>query len=150
VSGVQHLLFKIETLVTRCDPRQIAGLRVTSCASPRTVEILFASLGISGLKIGHVHSLASPFSGERSVLLKVDKGSQAGNLLIGNVKAWHALVWASIAHNCADLVSAHVLGDQLGARKVGSALSAASVAAMTKGAILPEKKAPALDQSRRV
>jgi hypothetical protein len=46
----------------------------------------------------------------------MDKGREAENLPLGKVKVRHALVGASIAHNGADLVSIHILGDQLGAR----------------------------------
>ena len=74
----------------------------------------------------------------------MDKGRQAGNLLIRKVEAWHALLRAAIAHHGADLVSIHILGHQLGARKIRPALSAAGIPAMTKGAILLKEGAPAL------
>jgi hypothetical protein len=55
---------------------------MAGCASPRTVEVLLASLDVPGLEIGGIDSLTSTFSPESSILLGVDKGHQSGNLLL--------------------------------------------------------------------
>ena len=87
-----------------------------------------------------------PFLRERIVLLGMDEGHQAGNLLIGiRSKRGMPFVGASIAHDGADLVSIYIRSHQLGPGEIRPGLSAARVAAMTKRAILPEKCA-SLDQ----
>jgi hypothetical protein len=84
------------------------------------------------------------------VLLGVDKGRQAGNLPIGKIEAWHALLRASLAYHGADLVAIDILGHHLGARKIRPALSAAGIPTVAKGAILLKDGASILDQSGRV
>src|SRR5580658_166147 len=150
VSGKQHLLFEFEAAVTRCDSGKIPGWRVAGCASSRAVEVLLPSFDVSGLEIGRIYPLASPFSSESVVLLSVDKGHQAGNLLLRKVKAAHALRGTAIAHHRADLVSVDILSHELGSREIRPAFSAASVTAVTKGAILPEQGPSALHQSQWV
>src|ERR1700722_19093946 len=148
--GIQHPHLEFETLVARSDPDKVASGGVAGCASPGTVEVLFAPVGASGLQIGDVHPFASAFLRERGVALGMNKGSQAGNLLGSYIKMWHALFGASTAHNSAYLVSAHIGGHQLGPCEIGPGFSAVRIAAMTEGAIFPEERAPTLDQSRRV
>src|SRR5258706_13049194 len=116
VFGVQHPLLKLQALMARCDPGEVAVWRVAGRASACTFEVSLSGFSISGLEVGDIHSLSSSRFRERSVLLCVDKGHQAGDLLIGKFKAWHALVRAPVAGNRADLVSVHILGNQLRAR----------------------------------
>ena len=61
VLGIQHLLLELEALVTRCNPGKIPRRRVAGCASSRAVEVLLAGLDVSGLEIGDIHALTSPF-----------------------------------------------------------------------------------------
>jgi hypothetical protein len=123
---------------------------VAGCASTGTLEVLFARFGIAGLQIGDIHPLASAFLRERDVALSVYKRRQAGNLLRSYIKVRHAFLRASTANNCADLASIHVGGHEAGAREIGAGFSAARIAAVTKGAIFPEERAPALDKGRRI
>src|ERR1700722_2796194 len=88
VFGIQHLLFEFEALVTRRYPGKISSWRVTGCASSRTVEILFPGLGIPGLEVGGIDSLASSFSREQVILLRVDKSHQASNLRLRKGERW--------------------------------------------------------------
>ena len=81
------------------------------------------------------------------ILLGVDESYQAGHLIIRAVKGRHALVGASVAHDRADLVPIDIGSHQFRAREIGPALSAAGVAAMTKGTILPEKPGACLHQT---
>src|SRR5437879_552583 len=150
VFGIHHLLFELEALVTRCNPGKIPSWRVAGCASARTLEVLLARLDVSGLEIGDIYPLAPSFFRGRFVLLGMDKGHETGNLPIRKFKAGHALLRTTIAHDCAYLVTASIGGHQFGPRKVRPGLSAASVAAMTKRAVAPEERVPALDQSRRI
>ena len=103
--GIQHLLFELKALVTQGNPGKIPGRRVTGSASARTLEVLLTRLGVSGLEIGDIYALTSPLFRGRFVLLGMDEGREAGNLLIGIVKAWHALFRAPIPYNEADLVT---------------------------------------------
>src|SRR5208282_3818393 len=139
VVRVQHLFLELEPLVSRCDSGKVPGWRVASGASPRTVEVLFTGLGVSSLEIGDIHALASAFVPQRVVLLGMDKGHQAGNLLIGVVETWHFRAGASIADNGANLVSTYIGSHQLGSRQIQPTLSTASITAMTKRAISPEQ-----------
>jgi hypothetical protein len=127
----------------------VAG-RASACA----IEILFAGLDVSGLEIRRVYALASTTSlastRKRLFLLRVDKRHQARNLLIGAVEGWHALIGAPTAHDRTDLVSVYIRSHQLRSREIGTALSAASIAAMTKGTILPKKSASSPHQFWRV
>ena len=148
--GIQHPHFEVKTLVTRCDPGKIASGRVAGCAPARTVEVLLARVGTSGLQIGDIHSLASALLRECYVALGVNEGGQAGNLLARNIKMRHAFLRAPAAHNRADLVSIHIGGHELGTGEIRPGFSAVRIAAVAKRAIFPEERAPALDQSRRV
>src|SRR5579864_547109 len=94
----------------RRDPGKIPGRRVASCTSSGAVEELFAGLNISGLEIADVDTFPSTFLSARVVLLSVDEGHQAGNLVIGTVKARHAFVRAPVAHYGSDVVSVYVRG----------------------------------------
>src|SRR5208282_5477261 len=113
VLGIKHPFFEREALVTRCDAGKIAGRRVTGRTPARAVEVLLAGSGISRLQVGDIDALASTFLRERVLLLGMDKGHQAGDLVIGQGKVRHALVGASVADNSADLVSVHIFGDEL-------------------------------------
>ena len=149
--GIQHLLFEFKALVTRCDPGKIAGGRVAGCASARAVEVLLAGLGVSGLQIGDIDSFASALLARAALFCWVwIKATRLAICWLGTIKARHAFVRASIAHDRADLVSIHIGGHELRAREIRPAFSAARVAAMAKRAILPEERASALDESRRV
>src|SRR5580692_274723 len=150
VFRIQHLFFEFEALVTRCDPRKIAARRMAGRAPPGAVKVPLPGFGVSGLEVGNIHSFTPTLFRGRSILLGVDEGRQAGNLPIRKIKAWHTPLRASITHDSANLVSTHVRSHHLGASQVRTAFSAASVAAMTKGTILPKKGAPALDQCWRV
>src|SRR5205807_3008751 len=105
VFRIQHLLLKLQAFETRRDAGEIADWRMAGAASARPFEISLTRLSIARLEVRGIHSLASTLLRERIVLLRMNEGHQTGNLLIGKFKAWHALVWASIARNRADLVS---------------------------------------------
>src|SRR6266702_8572199 len=97
--GIEHPLLELEALEPRCDPGKIAGRGMAFCAPARAFKVLLARFGVSGLEIGGIHALTSTGFCEHIISLRVDKGNKAGNLLIRTVKAGHALVWASIAHD---------------------------------------------------
>src|SRR5580658_840277 len=119
MSGIKHLLLKLEAAVTRCESRKITGRRMAGDASAAPLEELLAGLNVAGLKVRGIDTFSSanaPASAgarQRNVLLGVNKGCQAGNLLIRTIKGRHASVRPSIAHNRADLVSIHIRGHQL-------------------------------------
>src|SRR5579859_5184929 len=112
----------------RCDPGKIPGRRVASCTSSCAVEELLARLNISGLEIADVDAFPSAFLSERVVLLGVDESHQAGNLVIGTVKTWHAFVRASVAHYGSDVVSVYVRGHQLRPREIRPTFTACGIA----------------------
>ena len=118
--------------------------------SPRAIEILFAGFGVSGLQVGSVDAFASSRFVSRLVLTRVDKRYQAGNFIVRMIKVWHTFVGAAVANDRADLVSIQVLPHEPGASQVRSAFSAARVASMAKGAILPEKCSTLLNQIWRI
>src|SRR5277367_2409812 len=80
----------------------------------------------------------------------MDKGCEAGNLLIGKIEVWHALLRASVADDLADLVSIHILGDQLGGLEIRPTLSTTRVPAVTKRAILLKQRVTVVDQGHGV
>jgi hypothetical protein len=88
-------------------------------ASASALEVPFASLGVSGLEVRGIYTFSSanaPASAdarERNVLLGMNKGYQAGNLLIGTIKGRHAPVGPPIAYDGSDFVSIHVRRYQL-------------------------------------
>jgi hypothetical protein len=123
---------------------------MAGCASSRAVEVLLASLEVSGLEICDIDTLTVAFFRECVILLGMNKSREAGNLPIRKIEAWHALLRASLAYYGADLVSIHIRGHHLGARKIRPALSTAGIPTMAKGAILLKDGASILDQSGRV
>src|ERR1700730_11566551 len=145
--GIQHLLFEFEAPVARRNSGKVPGWRVADCAPPGAVEVLLTGLGVSSLEIGDVHPFTSAnSSAERAILLSVDKGNQAGNLIIGTIKAWHAFVGASIAHDFANLVPVHILGHEVRSCEIRTTRSALRIAAVTKRTALPEEVSSALVQ----
>src|SRR5579864_978612 len=145
VFWIQHPLFEFKALVTRCYSGKISRRRMAVRTSARAVEELPPGVDISGLEIADIHTLPSTLFGERVVLLGMDKSYQTRNLVIRKVKTRHAFVRASIAHHGTDVVSIHVRGHQLRTCKIRSTFTARSTAAMTKRAILPEKRFTLLD-----
>src|SRR5579885_3831221 len=115
---------------------------MAGCASSGALEISLAGLYVSSLQIFRIDAFAAaraPVSAraiQGVVLLGMDECRQAGNIRIGLVERRHAFVGAATAHHDSDLVSIHILRDQLRTRKVRAALSAARFAAVTKGTIL--------------
>jgi len=114
------------------------------------VEVLLSGLDVSGLEIGGIHSFTSAAFRLRIVLLRVDESYQGGDLLIGTIKGRHAFIGAPVADDGADLASIHIRPHQLGSCEIRPALSAASIATMTKGTVLSKKLGTALDQVWRV
>src|SRR5580765_1936171 len=139
VLRIEHPLFEFKALVTRADSSKIAGRRVTTGASARSIEVLLAGFSVSGLQVFGIHSLAATGFRERLGLLRVDEGYEALNLIIRPVKAWHAFVGASVAYDRTDLVSVDIRSHQFGARQVGSALPTTGVAAVTERAVLAQE-----------
>src|ERR1700685_491398 len=146
--GIQHPLLEFEALITGCNIGTISRWRRAGRAPPRSVEILLARLNIAGLEIGCVNAFASTYFRVSGItLLGMDKGHQAGHLIVGKIEARHALVRTAISQPRADLVPARILSHQPGTREIRSTLAAARIAAVTKRTITPEKSAPALNQS---
>src|SRR5271169_3169053 len=80
----------------------------------------------------------------------MDKGCEASNLLIRKIEVWHALLRASVADDFPELVSIHILGDQLRALEIRPTHSTARGPTMTKCTILLKEGVSLLDQSQRV
>ncbi len=124
-------------------------MATSAAASP--FEIFLSGFRVSGLQVLRVHSFTSAFSPaavlSHGVLLRVDEGDQAGDLLVGAIERRHAFLRAAVANHRTDLVAIDVGGHQLGSRQVGPALSSGCVAAVAEGAVLPEQSRALLDKA---
>ncbi len=69
-------------MVSRCNASQVSPRRVADRTSSRTVEVLLAGHGVSGLEICDINTLTVALFRECAVLLGMDKGRQAVRLAV--------------------------------------------------------------------
>src|SRR5262249_54957404 len=97
---------------------------------------------VSGLQIGNIDSLsstcASAPSSKSDVLLRVNEGNKAVDLVIGQFKVRHSFVSAAIANHRTNLVAVDIRCDQFLSGKFGTGFFAGCISSVTEPAVLTE------------
>src|SRR3954447_15914406 len=123
---------------------------MTLRAAARSIEVLLARLGITGLQILRGHSTPPPWMRFRGRLARVDECDNAANLRRRKVEGGHLVVGSALADHAGNLLAGRVGKHHLRLRQVRAGLATHRVAAMTECAILAEKRATGLGNIRRL
>ena len=94
-----------------------------------------SGLGVAGLQILDIHGAAAAPERLGLRLRVVDERDDRGEIGVAKIRTRHALVGTPLTDQRADLVAAHVFGDERRAREIGSTLAARGVAAVTEAAL---------------
>ena len=104
-------------------------------AAARPVEELLPRLRVAGLEVFDVDRAPAPDERFRLQLRIVDEGHHRRNVCLGKSERRHAFFGTAVTDNGADLVPAHVLRDERGAREVWPRFSTHRIAPVTEPAL---------------